>query len=115
MAYKKRIKKFGRKRDVRKALMRSLARSLILNGQIKTTEAKAKALRPLVESIITKGRNSDLATRRKMLAFFCNDKHVVAKVIEELSPKYENRSGGYTRIIKIFSPDSKRLAIIEFV
>jgi large subunit ribosomal protein L17 len=97
--------------------MRSLARSLILHGQIETTEAKAKALRPFVEPLVTKAKKDDLATRRLVIARLGGDKHAVKKLFEELAPKYADRPGGYTRITKIHSNsmDARDNAIIEFV
>ena len=95
--------------------MRSLARALIVNEKIHTTEAKAKALRPYIEKIVTKGRKSDLATRRSLLSVFYNDNEIVSKIITEISPRYKDRPGGYTRIVKTFSPKERRTAIIEFV
>ena len=117
MAYHKRGRKFGRTRDQRKQLMRSLARSVILHTRVQTTEARAKSVRPYLEKIVTKAAVNDLPTRRLLLSRFNNDKTVVNKLLEELGPKYKDRNGGYTRITKVESrPGSGRtVAVIEFV
>lgn len=108
-------RKFGRKRGQRKALLKSLALSLFLKEKIKTTEAKAKELRPFAEKILTRSKKSNLATRRTLAKFF--SKEVVKKLIEELGPRYKERPGGYTRIIKLGprKSDSAKMAIIELV
>ena len=117
MAYHKTGRKFGRKRDQRNQLMRSLARSLILHERIKTTEARAKSLRPYIEKLITKAGKSGLATRRLLLSRFNNDEIVVKKMLEQIGPKYKDQGGGYTRITKVEPrPGSGRtIAIIELI
>ena len=117
MAYHKRGRKFGRTKDQRKQLMRSLARSVILHTRVQTTEARAKSIRPYLEKIITKSAVNDLPTRRLLLSRFNNDTTVVKKLLEELGPKYKDRKGGYTRITKVEPrPGSGRtVAVIEFV
>ena len=117
MAYHKRGRKFGRTRDQRKQLMRSLARSVILHMRVQTTESRAKSIRPYLEKIVTKATVNDLPTRRLLLSRFNNDKTVVKKLLEDLGPKYKDRKGGYTRITKIESrPGSgRKVAVIEFV
>ena len=108
-------RKFGRKTDQRKALLRSLAYSLIMKGKIKTTEAKAKEIRPFVEKLVTFGKKSTLASRREL------DTRVgrIAgkKVALVLSPKYKETKGGYTRITKMIrrKADGAPMAIIEFI
>ncbi len=108
-------RKLSRKKDQRKALLKSLARSLILYGRIKTTEAKAKELRPFVEKQITRAKKGDLASQRLLAKFF--SKTVVKKLVDEIGPRYKTRKGGYTRIIKLGprKTDSAKMAIIEFV
>ena len=117
MSYKPRIRKFGRKKDVRNAMVTSMTRSLILHEKIKTTEARAKTLRPHLEKIVTKSRKNDLATRRLLLSRFNNDEEVVNKLLSELGPRYKDRAGGYLRILKVErTPGSGRsVAVIEFV
>ena len=115
MKHHKSIRKFGRKRDVRKALISSLTRSLVLEEKIKTTEAKAKELRPHVEKIVTAGKSQTLAAQRKIAALV--DKEVAKKVVSDLSKRYDTRPGGYTRIIKLprRQGDAAKMAVIEFV
>ena len=76
-------------------------KDVINNGYVVTTEARAKEARKFVERMITYGKKGTLVSRRKALAFLHNDKDVVAKVFNELAPKYADRNGGYTRIIKL--------------
>jgi len=115
MKKQKKGRKFNRKRDQRRALIKSMARSLILNGRIETTEAKAKELSPFVQKRITKAKKGDLSAKRDLLKDFSN--RVVKKLIEEIAPLYKNRHGGYTRIIKtgVRKKDSAKMAIIELV
>ncbi len=83
-----------------KALLRNLAASVVLHEKIKTTQAKANAVRPLVERAITAGKKPTLATRRKLMALFYTE-HPVKKIMEVLSPRYATRPGGYIRIVKL--------------
>lgn len=116
MRHKKKGKTLGRKAGPRKALMRSLATSFMEHGRIKTTLAKAKALRPVVEKLITVGRKNDLTAKRKLNKYLQTDK-AVKKVLKEIAPKYKERNGGYTRIVKIGprQGDGAEEAIIELV
>lgn len=116
MRHLKKGKKLSRKSGPRRALFQGLAISLILRGKIQTTLAKAKALRPKVERLVTSGRKNTLASRRHLLKILNNDK-AVKKLLAELGPKYAARKGGYTRIIKIKQRrgDCAKMAIIEFV
>ena len=115
MRKRKKGRKFGRKRDQRKALLKSLIRSLFLKEKIKTTEAKAKEISPLAEKFITKAKKKDLVSRRYLTSFF--SKEVVKKLLDEIAPKYQERQGGYTRIIKLGPRESNgaKMAIIELV
>ncbi|MBQ6840811.1 MAG: 50S ribosomal protein L17 [Bacilli bacterium] len=97
MAYRK----LGRNNQVRRSILAGLTKDVIMHESIITTEARAKEVRKFVDKMITYGKNGTLVSRRKALAFLHNDKAVVAKVFDELAKKYENRDGGYTRIIKI--------------
>ncbi|MFA5936193.1 MAG: 50S ribosomal protein L17 [Patescibacteria group bacterium] len=90
----------GREKGHRKALLRNLAQSVILYETVNTTLAKAKAVRPLVEKLITTGRTKTLVTRRKLASVLFIES-AVNKVLEELGPRYAKREGGYTRIIKL--------------
>jgi len=90
----------GREKAPREALLRNLAASVILYEKVTTTQAKAKAVKPLVEKAITKGKTPTLASRRTLMSFFYTE-HPVKKIFEVLGPRYQNRAGGYTRIIKL--------------
>lgn len=94
-------RKFGRERKVRTALMRSLARNLILNEKMITTEAKAKSLRPYVERLVTHARTDTVAKRRLVSASLGNDTKATQKLFSDIGPRYKERSGGYTRIVKV--------------
>jgi large subunit ribosomal protein L17 len=100
MRHRKTTKTLDRKSQPRKALLRNLATNLILLEKIQTTSAKAKTLKPIVEKIITKGKINNLTTRRMLLKeLYVNN--AVKKVLEDLGPRYKDRKGGYTRIIKL--------------
>lgn len=105
-----------RKPAARRALLKNLAAQVILYEKIKTTEAKAKAIRPLVEKIITCGKVNSLPNRRRLLAVL-PIKSSVKKVFEVLGPRYKDRRGGYLRIIKLGTRlgDGAKMAQIEFV
>lgn len=108
-------RKFGRKKDQRKALLKGLAVNLFLRGKIKTTEAKAKEMRGLVERLIQKTKKGDLAGIRYAAKFL--PKMVVKKLVKDIVPKYLDRQGGYTRIIRIGQRknDAAETAIIELI
>lgn len=109
-------KKLGRNQGHRKALMRNLATSLILHDRIKTTDAKAKALRSVAEKMVTLGKQGDLAARRRAAAFL-NHPGAVKRLFEEIAPRYKDREGGYTRILKlgVRRGDAAPVSLIEFV
>ena len=117
MKHHKSIRKFGRVRKQRVALLRSLAVSLTLHEKITTTEAKAKELRPFIEKLITKGRDGSVAARRIILSRLGGNKDAMKKIVDELAPRYKERPGGYTRITKLppRKSDGSKMAIIEFV
>ena len=109
-------KKLGRDSAHRKALYSNLAGSLIEHGRIKTTVAKAKAVRPIAEKMITLGRRGDLAARRQALAYLrSND--IVHILFAEVAPRFTDRPGGYTRIVKLGprAGDAAEMAYLEFV
>lgn len=110
-------RKFGRSVNQRRALLKGLAASLIEHGRIVTTEAKAKELRPSIEKMVTKAKNPTLAARRLLLSGFYNNETVVNKLISDIAPRYTERAGGYTRIIKLAprKSDASPMAVIEFV
>lgn len=97
-------------------LLANLATALFANGRITTTEAKAKRLRPLAERLITFAKRGDLHARRRVLAII-RDKGVVHTLFAEIAPRYDNRHGGYTRIVKIGprKGDNAPMAVIELV
>jgi len=108
-------RKLSRKRNQKRALLRSLARSLILKEKIKTTEAKAKELSPFVEKLITRAKKGDLASKRILLQSF--SKNIVKKIFDVLGPRYQERKGGYTRILKMGprKSDGASIVIIELI
>ncbi|MEX0932285.1 MAG: 50S ribosomal protein L17 [Parcubacteria group bacterium] len=108
-------RKFGRKKNQRNALLKSLARSLTLEEKIKTTEPKAKSLRPFMEKLITAGKKGTLASRRALEAKVGPE--AAKKIATEIAPNYEKRAGGYTRITKMVrrSSDGSPQAVIELV
>jgi len=115
MRHRKRGRKFTRSKDQRRALFCSLASSLILAEKITTTEAKAKELKSFVEKIITRAKKDTLANRRLLAKDF--SKKIIKKLFTELGPRYKNRKGGYTRIIKINprKSDGAKMTVIELV
>jgi large subunit ribosomal protein L17 len=110
-------RKFGRTRNQRKTLLKSLALNLIVRGKIKTTAAKAKELRPFVEKLITSAKGADLAGRRLLASKLMNRKPEIKKLVDEIAPKYKGRKGGYTRIVKLpkRAGDASPMAVIEFI
>jgi len=110
-------RKFGRERNVRNALLKSLILSLIIFGRIKTTEAKAKEIRPMVEKLITRAQKGDVNTKRVIMSRLMNRLPETKKLMEEIAPKFVGIAGGYTRILKLPNrkSDGARMALIEFV
>ena len=100
-----------------RSMLANLTKEVIVNGKIETTETRAKEVRKFVDKMITYGKNGDLVSRRKALAFLQNDDAAVKKVFNELAPKYAKRNGGYTRIIKTAERrgDNSLMAVIELV
>lgn len=109
------VRKFGRTTNQRNALLKSLARSLVIKGKIKTTEARAKEIRPLVEKLVTKGKSATLASRRALVAQL-GDTATANKLIRTAAT-YAERTGGYIRITKMGprKGDGAAMAVIEFV
>ena len=110
------MRKLGRPSGHRKMLLRNMTTDLFKYGRIETTEARAKEVRPMAEKIITLAKRNDLAARRLVLADVL-DETTVKNLFEEIAPKYKDRNGGYTRIVKIGprQGDSAPRAIIELV
>jgi len=116
--------KLGRDSSGRKALFRDLATDLIINERIETTEAKAKELRSIVEKIITLGKRGDLHARRQVASFIRREvadtesgQDAIQKLFSDIAPRYEERQGGYTRILKVGPRrgDGAPMVIIELV
>lgn len=115
MRHKKKEQKFKKSKSQRKALFCNLASSLIIKEKIATTEAKVKELRSFTEKAITRAKKDILANRRFLSRFFRDE--VVKKLFQELGPRYKNRDGGYTRVIKIIprKSDGAKMAVIELI
>jgi len=115
MRKQKQGRKLSRKRDQRKALLKSLANAFFIAGKIKTTEAKAKEISKITSKSITRAKKGDLHSRRILAEYY--SKSVVKKLVNELGPRFKNRRGGYTRIIKLGprKSDGAKMAIIELV
>lgn len=110
------MRKLGRTASHRRALLRNQVTSLVLHGRIETTEAKAKAIKPLADKMVTLGKRGDLHARRQAAAFLIQPE-AVKRLFDEIAPKYQDRNGGYTRIIKTGPRrgDAAPMAIIEWV
>lgn len=110
-------RKLSRTRRGRTALLRGLAADLIMRGQIKTTSAKAKELRPFAERLVTYGKKANLSSRRLAFSALGEPRdEVIKKLFDEVAPKYSERAGGYTRVIKLGrTPAGRDEAVIEFV
>ena len=116
MRHQKKTIKLGRTADHRRALLANQVRALIQHQRIKTTLAKAKAVRPLAERMVTLGKNGSIHSRRRALAVL-RQKSVVKKLFDDIAQRSAERNGGYTRIVKLGArkSDSARMAFIEWV
>ena len=116
MRHRRAGRKLGRDSAHRRALYANLAGALIENGRIRTTEAKAKEVRPIVEQMITLGKRGDVAAQRQVVAFL-RSKGVAHTLFAEVAPRFADRSGGYTRIVKIGPRpgDAAQMAYLELV
>lgn len=110
-------RKFGRVQKVRRTFLKGLALDLIRNEKIKTTEARAKELRKVVEPLVTLAKKGDVASARLVASRLLNRKTETKKLIEKIAPNYKDRKGGYTRITKlpVRKSDASKMAMIEFV
>ena len=115
-------RKLGRKTDHRMAMLRNLVTSFLESGKISTTVTRAKEVRRFVEKMITKGKKGTLASRREVVAFLRpvktkNNVSIDKYLFDTIAPKYKERQGGYTRIIKLPARqgDSTKMAILELV
>ncbi len=117
MRHKRTRHKLSRDSAHRKALMKNLSRQLIEHERIQTSQAKAKAVKPEVEKMITLAKRGDLHARRLLLARLGQDKFIVHKLVEEIAPRYTTRPGGYTRIVKLGPrrSDSTEMVFLELV
>jgi large subunit ribosomal protein L17 len=117
MRHGKQRDKLSRDSAHRKALLRNLSRELIEHERIKTSQAKAKAVKPEVEKLITLAKNGDLHARRRALSALGQDRFIVHKLFEEIAPRYVARPGGYTRIVKLGPrrSDSTEMVFLELV
>jgi large subunit ribosomal protein L17 len=114
--HRKSGRKLGRDAAQRRALYSNLACALIEHGRIKTTEAKAKEVRPIVEEMVTLGKRDDVAAHRHAVAFL-RSKEIAHLLFSEVAPRFAERPGGYTRIVKIGprQGDAARMVYIELV
>lgn len=114
MRHLKKGRKFGRRKKVRQALVKSLVRSLVLHGKMETTMARAKEIRILVEKLLTKAKKGGLASRRSVRAWLNPEG---TEGLFKIASRYENRRGGYTRITRTRprAHDRAQMAVLEFV
>jgi large subunit ribosomal protein L17 len=117
MRHAKKKGKLSRDAAHRKSMLRTMSKQLIEHERIRTTQPKAKALKPEFEKLITLAKRGDLHARRQALSRLNQDKFVVHKLFEEIAPRYTSRNGGYTRIIKLGPrrADSAEMVFIELV
>ena len=117
MRHQKTRHKLSRSASHRRSLLRNLAKEVIDHERIKTTEAKAKAVKPELEKLITLAKRGDLHARRQALSALGQDKFMVYKLFEEVAPRYADRPGGYTRILKLGPrrSDSTEMVYLELV
>jgi large subunit ribosomal protein L17 len=117
MRHQKQRGKLSRDSAHRKAMLRNLCKEIIEHERIKTTEAKAKAVKPEVEKLITLAKRGDLHARRQALSQLGQDSSTVHKLFEEVAPRYAGRPGGYTRILKLGprKSDATEMVFLELV
>ena len=116
MRHRKKGRQLSRTRSHRKATLRNLATSLFQHGRIETTTAKAKELRPFAERLITLARRGDVHSRR-LAAAKIQDRQVLGKLFDDIAPRYAERPGGYTRVLKLGNRkgDAAEMSLIELV
>lgn len=117
MRHRRSKHKLSRDAAHRKALLMNLSKQLVEHERIQTSQAKAKAVKPEVERMITLAKRGDLHARRQLLSKFGQDKFIVHKLVEEIAPRYAERPGGYTRITKLGPrrSDSTEMVYLELV
>ena len=113
MAYRK----LGRETRKRRSILAGLTKTVIMEGSVVTTEARAKEVRKFVDKMITYAKKGDLVSRRKALAFLENDTETVKKLFDQIAPLYAERNGGYTRIVKLNERrgDDALIVVLELV
>ena len=116
MRHNRKVNHLGRKSGHRKAMLSNMASSLILNKRIETTEAKAKALKPYVEPLVTKSKE-DTTHNRRVVFSYLKDKNATAELFRTIAPKIADRPGGYLRILHtgFRSGDASEMVLVEFV
>lgn len=116
MRHRKKTKVLDRKKQPREMMLRNLASSVIIYEKVKTTEAKAKAVRSLVEKAITTSKKGDLTARRRLIEIL-PQKMAIKKLMEVLGKRYQERKGGYTRLVKLGARqgDGAEMVLIELV
>ena len=109
-------RKLGKTSDQRRAMLRAMTTYLLENGQIKTTYARAKEVAPIAEKMITMAKKNNLASYRQVLSYITKE-DVAKKLFDEIGPKYADRNGGYTRVLKMGPRrgDAAEMAIIQLV
>ena len=117
MRHQKQRNKLSRDSAHRRALLRNLCREVIEHERIRTSQAKAKAVKPKLEKLITLAKRGDLHARRQALSELSQDKFLVHKLFEEIAPRYAERPGGYARIVKLGPrrSDSTEMVFLELV
>jgi large subunit ribosomal protein L17 len=117
MRHHNKNRKFGRNRAQRGALLKGLAVNLVRAGRIKTTEAKAKELRPFMEKLVTRAKTGTLASKRVIVSRLMNRDTETKILMETIAPKFKDVAGGYTRVLKLppRKSDGAKMALIEFV
>jgi large subunit ribosomal protein L17 len=117
MRHAKQRHKLSRDSAHRRALLRNLSRDVIAHERITTSQAKAKAVKPKIDKLITLGKRGDLHARRQAMSELGQDKFLVHKLFEEVAPRYADRPGGYTRIVKLGPrrSDSTEMVFLELV
>ena len=117
MRHQRKRAKLSREPAHRRAMLRTMSKQLIEHERIRTTQPKAKALRPEFEKLVTLAKRGDLHARRQALSELHNDKFAVHKLFEEIAPRYQGRGGGYTRIVKLGPrrSDSAEMVFLELV
>ena len=110
-------RKLGRETRQRRSILAGLTKTVIMEGSVVTTEARAKEVRKFVDKMISYGKDGSLVARRKALAFMQNDKEATTKVFDDLAKRYATRNGGYTRILKLTERrgDDALMVILELV